>query len=240
MSIVSPRRADQQIPLALLEAAAKLLAEGGPAALSTRRLAAAVGTSTMTVYTHFGGMDDLVRAMVREGFTRLRERMGRVEVTEDPVADVITLGCAYRGNAKENPYLYAVMFGGSEPGGFALTDEDRQYGRYTLDFVVDAVQRCMVVRRLRPGDPQLVARQLWIALHGLVNLELRDYLDEPYDGDALYESQLQTLLVGSGDEQEQARRSMAAAWRRYSGATGRPVRMTGAETPVHKVLSSHL
>ncbi|HEY0806715.1 MAG TPA: helix-turn-helix domain-containing protein, partial [Pseudonocardiaceae bacterium] len=88
---MSPRRADPEISNALVDAAARLLAEEGPAALSTRRLAAAVGTSTMAVYTHFGGMDDLVRAMVREGFARLHERMARVRATDDPVADVITL-----------------------------------------------------------------------------------------------------------------------------------------------------
>src|SRR5882757_7300328 len=124
MSIVSPRRADPRTQTVLVETAAKLLAEEGPAALSTRRLAAAVGKSTMAVYTHFGGMDDLVRAMVHEGFARLHQRLGMVDLTDDPVADVITLGYAYRGNALEYPHLYAVMFGSSALGGFALTDED--------------------------------------------------------------------------------------------------------------------
>ena len=103
MSRVSPRRADPAAPTALVEAAAQLLAEQGPAAFSTRRLAAAVGSSTTAVYTHFGSMNDLVRAMAREGFARLQGRMTAVSVTDDPVADVVTLGCAYRGNALDTP-----------------------------------------------------------------------------------------------------------------------------------------
>src|ERR1700747_2477742 len=40
----------------LLHAAVALLNEHGPDALQTRKVAAAAGTSTMAVYTHFGGM----------------------------------------------------------------------------------------------------------------------------------------------------------------------------------------
>lgn len=199
MSRVSPRRADPRAPTALVEAAAQLLAEQGPAALSTRRLAAAVGSSTTAVYTHFGSMNDLVRAMAREGFARLNQRMTAVTVTDDPVADVITLGCAYRGNARDNPYLYAVMFGGSSLAGFSLTDEDRQHGRYTLEILIGAITRCITAGRFQPADPQLLAHQMWIALHGLVTLELGRYLISPYDADTCFEAQVSGLMLGAGD-----------------------------------------
>jgi AcrR family transcriptional regulator len=194
-----------------MEAAARLLAEEGPNALSTRRLAAAVGTSTTAVYTHFGGMDDLVRAMVHEGFRRLNQWMVSVKDTEDPVADVAALGIAYRSNALENQHMYSVMFGGSTLGGFALTEEDRQHGRYALAPVVGAVTRCMEAGRFRPGDPQLVATQMWVALHGLITLELGDYLVEPYDAPTLFNSQVCGLLVGAGDEMDLAVASMRSA-----------------------------
>jgi AcrR family transcriptional regulator len=222
MSIVSPRRADPEISTALVEAAARLLAEEGPAALSTRRLAAAVGTSTMAVYTHFGGMDDLVRAMVREGFARLHDRMARVRATEDPVADVITLGHAYRDNALEYPHLYSVMFGGSALGGFALTDDDRQHGRYTLLVLVDAVARAMAAGRFRTEDTQLVAQQMWIALHGLVTLDLGGYLVPPYDAETCFDAQLRALMLGAGDEVDAAERSMARARRRRNRTSATP------------------
>lgn len=211
---MSPRRADPEVSTALVDAAARLLAEEGPAALSTRRLAAAVGTSTMAVYTHFGGMDDLVRAMVREGFARLHDRMARVRATEDPVADVITLGHAYRDNALEYPHLYSVMFGGSALGGFALTDDDRQHGRYTLLVLVDAVARAMAAGRFRTEDTQLVAQQMWIALHGLVTLDLGGYLVPPYDAETCLDAQLRALMLGAGDDVDAAERSMTRARRR--------------------------
>lgn len=51
-----------------MDAAARLLAKEGAAGMSTRRLAAEVGVSTMALYTHFGGMDGLCREARREGF----------------------------------------------------------------------------------------------------------------------------------------------------------------------------
>jgi AcrR family transcriptional regulator len=221
MSRVSPRRADPQAPTALLEAAAQLLAEQGPAALSTRRLAAAVGSSTTAVYTHFGSMNDLVRAMAREGFARLHQRMTTVSATDDPVADVVTLGCAYRGNARDNPYLYAVMFSSASLGGFSLTDEDRQHGRYTLEILVGVVTRCMAAGRFRPAEPQLVAHQMWIALHGLVTLDLGRYLIDPYDADICFEAQVSGLMVGAGDDAAATARSVRLALDEYADARSR-------------------
>jgi AcrR family transcriptional regulator len=66
-----PKTADPSVRTALIEHAARITAEEGREALTLRRLAAGVGTSTMAVYTHFGGMDDLRRAVRREGFARL-------------------------------------------------------------------------------------------------------------------------------------------------------------------------
>ena len=61
----------------LLDAAAQVLAEEGPSALTARRLTRDVGASTMAVYTHFGSMPALVREVVADGFARLHARVGR-------------------------------------------------------------------------------------------------------------------------------------------------------------------
>jgi hypothetical protein len=161
-------------------------------------------------------MNDLVRAMAREGFARLHQRMTAVSTTDDPVADVVTLGCAYRSNAQDNPYLYEVMFGGSSLHGFSLTDEDRQQGRYTLELLVGAVTRCMTAGRFQETDPQLVAHQMWIALHGLVTLELGRYLVDPYDAEVCFEAQVSGLLLGAGDNAAATARSVRLALDRYA------------------------
>ena len=138
---MTPRRTDPAARSALIDIAARILAEEGPRALSTRRLARAAGTSTMVVYTHFHGMSGLVRAMVHEGFARLHRHLTGVGRTDDPVCDMAMLGRAYRYNALSNPHLYSVMFGASSPGGFSLSEADRQHGRYTLRTVAECAAR---------------------------------------------------------------------------------------------------
>ncbi|GAA3820978.1 TetR/AcrR family transcriptional regulator [Sphaerisporangium flaviroseum] len=211
---MSPRRSNPQTRSALVDIAAGLLAGEGPQALSARRIAAEAGSSTMAVYTNFGGMSGLVREMVYEGFARLEGYFSHVAPTADPVADIVLFGRAYRHNAVTNPHLYAVMFGGASLAGFSLTAEDRQYGRYTLSTVVECATRCIAAGRFRTGDAELVAHQLWTAIHGLVTLELGEYLIDPCNADVVFEAQLTGLMVGVGDTVEAATRSVAESRRR--------------------------
>ena len=71
--------ANPEVRVRLLEGAARLLAEEGPAALTLRRVATEADTSTMSVYTHFGSMPDLAEAVVAEGFARLAALLAEVD-----------------------------------------------------------------------------------------------------------------------------------------------------------------
>jgi AcrR family transcriptional regulator len=216
---VSPRRLDPKNRAVLVDIAARLISEDGPSALTARRVAAEAGTSTMAVYTHFGGMSGLVREIVHEGFARLQQLFDQVEQTSDPVADLALTGLAYRRNAISNGNVYGVMFGSASLAGFALTDEDRQYGRFTLTRVVDHASRCIEAGRFRREDPVLVAHQMWLAVHGTVSLELGAYLAGPYDADRCFEAQLISLMTGQGDDRKRAAESVAVSAERFGART---------------------
>src|SRR5437588_8226866 len=136
-----PRPADPTVRERLLDAAAGMLVRQEP--LSLRRLVADVGTSTMAVYTHFGGMDQLMREVRREAFRRLAEHLADVDTTSDPIADLAALGWAYCLNAVENPTLYRAMF-------FETTADltEAAFGASTFLPVVDAVERAIAVGRI--------------------------------------------------------------------------------------------
>lgn len=205
---MSPRRRDPATRVELIQIAAKLLAGEGPEAMSTRRIATEAGTSTMAVYTHFGSMSGLVREIVHEGFARLESNFDRIVWSDDPVMDMALIGRAYRHTAVTNANLYSVMFGGRSLAGFELTDEDRQYGRFTMVPVVECAARCVAADRFRQDDPMLIAHHTWLATHGLVTLEIGGYLVDPCDADRCFESQLVSLMVGAGDSIEQATESV--------------------------------
>jgi len=169
---VSEERTDTDVRRRLIEVAADILSEDGPAALSARRLARDAGTSTMAVYTHFGGMPGLVRAVVAEGFARLYARVAEVEETEDPLADLIGSAAAYRAHALADPHLFSVMFGSASLGQYRLTTQELEVGLAAFDQLAAIVARVMAAGAIRQGDARAVAGQFWAALHGYVMIEI--------------------------------------------------------------------
>lgn len=168
-----PKTADPTVRTALLETAAELIATEGSAGLTLRRLTEQVGTSTMAVYTHFGGMQNLRQEIRREGFARLRDHLDGVAPSSDPLADLARLGWAYYDNAVENPNLYRVMFmDHHEPA-------DDIVGLDTFDHLVTAVARCAQAGRFAAGEPFDLALQLWSLAHGLVTLQLSGLIAAP-------------------------------------------------------------
>jgi AcrR family transcriptional regulator len=188
--------------------------------LSARRLAHAAGMSTMAVYTYFGSMNGIVREIARDGFDRLEHLFWLAEQTDDPVADMAMLGRIYRYNALSNGHVFEVMFGGSNLAGFALTDDDRQHGRYTLSTVVECARRCVAAGRFAPADPVLIAHHMWLGVHGMTVLELGRYLVPPYEGNSLLEPQLISLMIAAGDERASAESSVGNSLIRFQSSFG--------------------
>jgi hypothetical protein len=91
------------------------------------------------------------------------------------MADLRALAAAYLANARENPHLYAVMFGSASLGGYRLHEDERAVGLVAFGQLVAGVVRAMEAGRLRADDPAAVAAQVWTALHGYVMLELAGF-----------------------------------------------------------------
>lgn len=197
-------RNDSPLRLRLLESAARLLATEGPAGLSTRKVAAAAGTSTMALYSTFGSMPDLVKAVADEGFARLADEFSSAPRTDDPVADLGGIFTAYIANARANPDLYVVMFGTASLGGYRGGGEDlQQTGRYAFDYIVDAARRAAAAGRLGDNPPVAAAAQIWGALHGYMVLELAGYFTPPAAGVRnVLRPMMRNLIVGLGDDRQ--------------------------------------
>lgn len=210
---MSPRAADLSLRTALVETAARLVATEGRAGLTLRRLAREVGTSTMAVYTHFGGMDELRREVRREGFDRLRHELEKVRRTEDPVADLSMLGLAYYSSAIASPNLYRAMF---QDG--PVDDADLGTGLDTFMSLVEGLERCRESGRIpdaRPDDPGELAVELWALVHGLVSLHLAGMLPESGVLERLG-SCARSMFLAWGDDPETFARSQAEVRRRIT------------------------
>lgn len=197
--------ADPAIRTALVETAAHIIANEGLGKLTLRRLASAVGTSTMAVYTHFGGMAELRREVRREGFARLGAELAAVEETDDSVADYLLLGWAYYLTGTTNPDLYRAMFLDGP-----IDDDDLETGLETFAHCVDGIERCTEEGRFDPGDAAERATLVWGLMHGLVSLQLARLLDADHAVRTLTDAAM-SLFSAWGDDADALSQSMATA-----------------------------
>jgi AcrR family transcriptional regulator len=206
---VSPRPADPAVRAALIEAAARILATDGPGALSTRRLAADAGTSTMAVYTYFGSMDRLRRAIRAEGFARLASELDARPRTGDPVADLAAGGLTYLTSGLASPELYRAMFSDRPPVG----DDDAGAGIFQR--LTGEVTQCVTAGRFHPADPSMTqawAGEIWTMRHGMVTLALTGLLPVQQVRFLLTDMTYR-LAVGYGDAPSAAHRSVTQGMR---------------------------
>lgn len=189
-----PRIYDDTTRRDLVRAAGVLVAERGPAALSVRAVADAVGASTSAIYGLFGSKSELVRAMYVAGFESLAATFDATSSTGDPLEDLLELGLAYRANALAEPHLYQVMFGRPFPE-FTPNEDDATLALGTLDVLRRAVRRCSEAGAL-PGhlDVEDVTLGLWAQTHGLASLELAGALGER--GESFWREQLTAHVAG--------------------------------------------
>lgn len=193
-----PKTHDEALRVRLLDRAGELLSTEGPSALSLRRLAADVGTSTTAVYSLFGGKPALVQELYAEAFRRFGARLAEVPQTDDPVADLVRIGLVYRASALADPHLYAIMFSRVVPG-FEPDEASAEEAVRTFLPVVDAARRAIEQGVFAESSAERVALSCWGMVHGLVSLELNGHL--PLD-------------LAVAPDYEAALRALAEGWRR--------------------------
>ncbi|GIH92292.1 TetR family transcriptional regulator [Planobispora siamensis] len=194
---------DPAVRSLLIDRAAQTLAAREPVTL--RSLVAGTGVSTMAVYTYFGGMDGLWKAVRQEGFTRLAVRLAEVSPSADPVRDLAALGAAYLSNALAVPDLYRVMFDA------AFDLEDAAAADDTLHCLVRGVERATASGRFRDDvDPLELATQSWTVGHGLASLVATGPL--PRQALAHGVPLLTALFTDAGDDPVRCRRSVERGW----------------------------
>jgi AcrR family transcriptional regulator len=198
------RTKDPAVRTLLIERAAHMLRTREP--ITLRSLVAGTGVSTMAVYTHFGGMDGMWKALRQEGFTRLAARFAMVTTSDDPVQDLTALVAAYLGNAVDHPDLYRVMFDAN----FDL--EDLKAADATLEYLVQAAERGRNADRFRADTDSLkLATQSWAIGHGLVSLVANGPLPrQTLDYGA---PMLTALFISAGDQLDRCRTSVEHGWK---------------------------
>ncbi len=204
----------------LVEAGMRVLERDGMAALSARKLAAETGTSTMAVYTHFGGMTGLIHAIAGEAFVRFTAALTEVEQTDDPVADFFVMGVRYREFALANPQRYQMMFGTSADSldrhhaDLTVTGSASDRAEFAVSFeaLLEVVRRMIGAGRIRDDGASVVAGRLWCITHGAVLLEIAGFFGHEGHGVTEILAPITVdVLVGMGDDRKRTNQSLTEA-----------------------------
>jgi AcrR family transcriptional regulator len=204
----------------LVESGIRLFEREGLQGLSARNLAAEAGTSTMAVYTHFGGMTGLIDAIASQAFARFTQTLTEVPETDDPVADFFVMGAHYRDFALANPRRYQLMFGTSAESlnrfhtDLTLTGNasDRAEFAVSFDALRNVVRRMIAAGRIRDDGESAVAGRLWSLSHGEVTLEMAGFFGHRGHGITQILMPLTVdVLIGMGDRPERVEQSVHVA-----------------------------
>jgi AcrR family transcriptional regulator len=170
-----PRRRNRRgegtrLRVELVEAAARLLESSGDAqVLTLAAVAREAGIAAPSIYRHFSDRNELVEAVVADRFDRLDEALtGAMAGISDP-AEVLRACCAaYCRFGLEHPGHYQVLFSANlalDPDRAGDRPGERVFGR-----LVAAVQACIDAGAARQGAADVMAVNIWVALHGIVSL----------------------------------------------------------------------
>lgn len=151
----------------ILDAAERLVAQGGTSAANAREIAAAIGYTPGTIYNHFANLDDLIRHVTARTVDGLTTALSSAHES-DPVRQLHAMADAYIAFTTRNRRLWAAVF---EPLPKASATREAWY-RATLERPL-----ALLLDALRPLDPaateeerRIVALSTWGALHGVVTL----------------------------------------------------------------------
>lgn len=211
----------------LVAATMAILASEGPSGVKARSVAARAGLTHSAVYNHFGGVPELLAAVVEEGYRLIAESYAAAGVgrgaTSDPVSDCYLMALICRDVAQRNPHLYDLMFGLSARGTYrvgrsVVGDGDASSSAFGEMFVylVEACERAIAQGRVRDDNPFIVAAKLWSFVHGFITLELNGRFRDAADPEAqILQPMGVDMLVGLGDERPLATRSGRSGARRF-------------------------
>jgi AcrR family transcriptional regulator len=204
----------------LIEAAMRRLEEGGPDAVSARKVTAEIGVSTTAVYTYFGGLPELFDAVALEGDMWFGASLSDTPVTENPMTDLFVQGMAYREWALRNPQLYRLIFGLTRvfrPGPERTTGDRSMPRNEKSPFAVllRTIERVQAAGQIGDVDTVAATGQFLCAIHGFVLLEPTGLFEAEGKGlDEVFRPLGMSVMIGLGasgrDVQSAATAAVAA------------------------------
>jgi AcrR family transcriptional regulator len=180
------RATGEDLRAAILAEARRVIATEGVGALSTRRVAQAVGCTATSIYIYFRSKDALLHAIIDEGMQALHAHLDAAGTDSGSgIGRVERLARAYVDFAFEHPTLYEVMFMLHPRHMERYPAEAYRRARQNIDALAAALAS-------EDGSPaNLVgATTVWATLHGHVALWIAGRIDASISRETFIEGAL--------------------------------------------------
>ena len=187
---------------AIIGASLELGQAYGEDGVTMRAIAGKLGTSATTLYTCF----DSKAAIMRELRVRGLLSVGRALLDALTIADarecLVEVSRRYIAFARDNPWLYTVLFVGETPNSEVLSGTHAQViSQLEVDIRQSSLEKFATLAGSMPKDPRRAFARWWGAMHGLASLMItrRIRSDHPFlpvgDLDALIDDYIDGVMV---------------------------------------------
>jgi AcrR family transcriptional regulator len=166
----------------ILDEARHLMIAQGYDSLSMRKIASKAGCSATSIYLYFRNKDDLLHALIEEGFEMLRERLVETSARfTDPLERIEVLCREYVQFGLLNPEYYEVMFLLRPERMERYPVEKFRRARKNLELITDTLKEMNRTGTSEAaqynGNPYVRAHAITASLHGAVVLVNAGRLD---------------------------------------------------------------
>lgn len=163
---------------------------------SLRSIAREMGWSAASLYRYFPGKEALLAATRAAALDRFSGRIEAAYAACDDLWDRSrAIGRAYIDFALGEPNAYQLIFAFAQPRDPLppeLVEAEKRSMRTVTDYVHD-----MVEAGLLSGDPELIGRVYWSALHGLIVLRLAGRIATDEEFEKLRHETMRLITLGA-------------------------------------------
>jgi AcrR family transcriptional regulator len=184
---------NEVLKLNIIEAAASIMQEFGPEAVTIRRVSEKMECPTKIIYNLFGSKEGLAKELFMEGCKLLADAFQAVPVQADLKQYLHDLGQAYWDFSRNYKSYYMVMFGGAFSE-FKPEEESLQAIVTALQQVITIITKAIEQGFISEKDPLLVVNLVWASLHGTIHLYLGGHIQNEATAKVLYDRSISNLI----------------------------------------------
>jgi len=162
---------------ALIQAGIEILTKEGIRGLSLRKVAKQAGVSHAAPYAHFKDKQALVAAISTEGYRNLFARFLKIgqDHQDNPLGKLVEIAWCYIQFAVTEPAHFKITFSGT-------IEKEKDYPAFveiskgSFAFLTAMIGDCQEAGIIKSGSTDLLAVNIWGAIHGLATLLIEGQL----------------------------------------------------------------